>query len=58
MKIGMWKIGFGHKTFGDNYASVRVTARTGEEAIEKAKKAQDDGEKLYIDNVMLVGRVD
>jgi hypothetical protein len=59
MKAGLWKVGFGTRKWGDNFTSVKVIARTGEEAIEKAKKKLDEGEEsYYVEYTQMLGRAD
>lgn len=42
----IYLIGIEHKTHGLNWSSVRVLAKTAEQAIQKAKRTFSKGERL------------
>ena len=60
MKLGLWEVTFGARHNSDNFSSRTVTARTGEEAIVKAKKnVKNEPETFsyYVTGLRLIGRV-
>jgi len=44
--IAIYKVGTEHIRWGSNWASYTIAARNGEEAVRKAKKEFNSGERL------------
>lgn len=61
MKLALWHVVFGTRRWGDNWSSMAVIARTGEEAIRKAKlnaPALSGRDSYYVQELKLLGRSD